>query len=382
VTYANLDGWDPSAGAVDTNPSPVTHVMDRWVRSRLHSTIATVTDALEGFDALRGAQALESFIDDLSNWYVRRSRARFWNSDSSAAANAVLHECLTTVALLLAPYCPFITDEMYRNLTGEPSVHLADWPEPSHDAIDGLLETEMATARALTSLGRAARTDAKIKVRQPLSKALVLVPGAAPISDDVAREIADELNVKAIEAISSLAGLLDYVAVPNFKTLGPRVGKLMPEVKSALAVADGTLVQRAFDRGENFELVVGDERIMIGPDDVELRATRHEELVLAEDGGYAVALDLTIDDTLRREGQARELVRALNDHRKAIGLEIADRVSLTLVAAGEMARVAREFGDRIAADVLATQYAVKDDEPTGELLVIDGTEVGVTMNRI
>lgn len=378
VTYANLDHWEPG----DSDPRDSEHVLDRWVRSRLHSTIIEVTDALEGFDALRGAQALESLVDDLSNWFVRRSRPRVWNSDTSAQANAALHECLTTISLLLAPYCPFTADVMYRNLTGAQSVHLADWPEPQRDAIDVLLEQEMATARTLTSLGRAARTDAKIKVRQPLARALVFAPGAAPISEAVAREIADELNVKHIEAISSLEGLLDYAIVPNFKVLGPRVGRLMPKVKAALEAVNGDLVRRAFDRGEDFEITVEGTGLSIGPDDVELRATRHGELALAEEGGYAVALDLTVDEDLRREGLARELVRALNEHRKAIGLEIADRISLTLVAGGEMARVAREYDERIAADVLATHLAVKDDEPTGELLMIDGHEVGVRMQRV
>ncbi len=179
VTYANLDGWAPGLAGT---PAPV-HVLDRWVRSRLHSTVEAVTDALEAFDALRGAQAIERFVDDLSNWYVRRSRPRFWQAND-AAAHATLYEALTTVARLLAPFTPFVADELHRNLAGAnadgtvASVHLTDWPVADADARDDALEAEMERARTIVSLGLAARNESKLKVRQPLRRALVLVPDA------------------------------------------------------------------------------------------------------------------------------------------------------------------------------------------------------------
>jgi len=376
VTYANLDSFDP-AHAIRSD-----HVLDQWVQSRLHGTMRDVTDSLENFDSLRAAQALESFVDDLSNWYVRRSRTRFWNSEQSAAALSTLHECLVAVSLMLAPFCPFISDEIYRNLTGHDSVHLADWPVYDDLAIDPMLEAQMATARTLTSLGRAARTEAKVKVRQPLAKALVLVPSGEGLPEAAAQEIADELNVKALEGITSLEGLLEYSVVPNFKRLGPRVGPKMPAVKAALAALDGGEVRRAFNNGETYPLSIDGEDLQLGPDDVELRATRHAELALAEEGGYAVALDLHVTDELRLEGLARELIRALNDHRKAIGLEIADRIAVKLIADGEAYHAASVHAERIAADVLATSFEVAHDTPVGELLVIDGAEVGVEVAKI
>ncbi len=243
-------------------------------------------------------------VDDLSNWYVRRSRPRFWKS-SDPAAHATLHEALATVSLLLAPLCPFVADELWGNLggTGE-SVHLADWPDADDGAVDPELDTAVATVRQVVTLGRAARTDARLRVRQPLRRALVLLPDATALPDALVAEVADELNVKEVEAIRDLTGLLDYDVVPNFRALGPRVGPLMPRVKAALADADGRTVSDALEAEGVYRLELDGDMIEIGPDDIEVRAVAHEELVLAEEGGYAVALDITLDDDLRREGLA------------------------------------------------------------------------------
>src|SRR4029079_13788591 len=181
--YATLDEWS----ATDP-PAPSTHVLDRWVRSRLHRTIRTVTESLELFDSLSGAQARAEMVDALSNWYVRRSRPRFWKS-SDPAAHATLHECLTTLTTILAPYCPFLADEMFLNLgQTDRSVHLADWPAADTSAIDDELEAEMSVARTLVSLGRKARSDAKIGVRQPLPRAIALLSRDVTLRDDVVHE--------------------------------------------------------------------------------------------------------------------------------------------------------------------------------------------------
>ncbi len=251
VTYATLDGWEPGAGASQGDGD---HVLDRWVRSRMHSTVREVTDALESFDSLRGAQALESFVDDLSNWYVRRSRARFWKA-ADERAHATLHECLRVATLLLAPFCPFLADEIHANLArSTESVHLADWPVADATAVDEALEAEVAAARLLVTLGRAARNEANLKVRQPLRRALVVVPDGQVLTSAIVAEVADELNVKQVEAVSDLEGLLDYTVVPNFRSLGPKVGKLMPAVKAALGAIEGATVRRALDDGGEFTL--------------------------------------------------------------------------------------------------------------------------------
>ena len=360
VTYANIDGWTPETAASTDRAS---HVLDRWARSRLHTTVGDVTAALDGFDALRAAQALAALVDDLSNWYVRRSRARFWK-ESDRAAHATLHECLVTLAKLMAPFCPFVADELYDNLSDDSdSVHLADWPEADPAAIDPELEAVMALARQIVSLGRAARTDSKLRVRQPLRRALVLLPRGTTLPDEVTAEVADELNVKALEPITDLEGLITYEVVPNFAKLGPRAGKHMPGLKQALMAADGAEVRRTLAEDGSYRVEVDGESFEVGPDDVEVRATSHEELALAQEGHAAVALDTVLDDDLRLEGIAREVVRALNDQRKADGFEIADRIRVWLRSEGAGRDALERHGDWIKDDVLAVDYDVA--EPDG-----------------
>ena len=354
VTYANIDGWEPAA------PVEPTHVLDRWITSRLHRTVRTITDALENFDALTGTQALSELVDDLSNWYVRRSRPRFWKA-SDPAAHATLHEVLRVVAQLLAPYCPFVTDEMWRNLARtDESVHLSDWPAYDEALIDDALEAEMALARTLVSLGRAARTDAKLGVRQPLPRAIALLTGGETMRDDVVAEIRDELNIKQFEVVSSLEGLLSYRVIPNFKALGPRVGKQMPRVKELLSSVDGSEVRAAFEGGGTYDLEVDGSTVALSPDDVEIRAEEHEELALAQDGPHAVALDLTLDDELRAEGRAREIIRLVNDQRKTNDYALTDRIAVVLHAPEDAAEAARAHAQWIADEVLATSFEVRD----------------------
>jgi isoleucyl-tRNA synthetase len=376
VTYANIDGWTPSGAA----PNPE-HILDRWVRSRLHRTVRTVTDSLEEFDALAAAQALAELVDDLSNWYVRRSRPRFWKS-SDPAAHATLHEVLTVIAQLLAPLCPFITDELYRNLARtDESVHLTDWPECDTAAIDDELEAEVALARIVVSLGRAARADAKLGVRQPLARAIALLHDREALRPEVVREIADELNVKQFEVVSTLEGLLSYRVVPNFKALGPRLGPTLPRVKALLAEVDGAEVKRAFDDDGRYDLDVDGESVVLEPTDVEIRAEQHEELSLAQDGPHAVALDLTLDDDLRAEGLARETIRTLNDLRKALDFALADRITVRFEAPARIVAAVRRHAEWIAGEVLATGFEVVEGTPEAPNATIDGEPVAAALRR-
>ena len=361
VTYADLDGFQPD-GAV---PRP-THVLDRWVLDELDATVAEVTEALEGFDALGAATVISRFVDDLSNWYVRRSRPRFWKA-SDRAAHATLHHCLTVVSQLLAPFCPFLADELYTTLTGDVSVHLSDWPAVTGTGEHPLREP-MTIARRLVSLGRAARTDAKVKVRQPLPRALLLHPGTV-LDDEVRAEIASELNVKTLEDVDTLSGLMTWTVVPNFRALGPRLGPRVNDVKQALAASDGSALRQQLD--DTGVIEVAGERLTA--EEVEVRAARHEAFALAEEGGLAVALDLDIDDTLRREGLARELVRTLNDLRKEQGFAIADRIDVALEADDELWRAVEAHRDYVAAEILATSL-VRGGTPRHELEV-DGHRV-------
>jgi isoleucyl-tRNA synthetase len=372
TTYADLDGWQPSPGTRQV-PAP-DHVLDRWVLGELDATVVEMTDALEDFDALRAATRLARFVDDLSNWYVRRSRPRFWKA-SDPQAHATLHHALIVTSQLLAPFCPFLADEIYVHLTGEPSVHLSDWPGPS-GAADPELSAHMAAARRLVALGRAARTDAKVKVRQPLTRALVLHPGVS-LAADVVREIAGELNVKHVDDVDTLSGLMSWTVVPNFRALGPRLGPRVNEVKQALAEADGSALQARLE-ADGFIEVAGER---LEPGDVEVRAVRHEAYALAEEGGWAVALDLEIDDALRREGLARETVRSFNDLRKEIGLAVSDRIRLAVSADDAVTAALTAHGDDVAAEVLAVDLTVGDVGADAHDLTIDGHPVRVAIAR-
>lgn len=374
VTYANLDGWEPGPQIART------HVLDRWIRSRLYTTIQQVTNSLADFDAYGGAQALEQFVNDLSNWYVRRSRPRFWKS-SDSVAHATLYECLTNVALLLAPFCPFAADEIYRNLTGADSVHLADWPEADDTAIDSSLEEEMSEARQIVSLGRSARTESKLKVRQPLRRAIALTN--MDFSSEVEQEITDELNVKQFERVTDLEGLLDYTVVPNFRVLGPKAGPRLPAIKAALQDVDGADVRQQFDVSGKFTLELpGGSTVELEPDDLEVRARSHEEFALAQDGTHAVALDTAVDEALHREGLAREFVRALNDYRKAIGLQISDRINVQIAADAMAQEAAKEHADYIAAEILAESFEIQDELENAETLEVEGNLVSVKVTKV
>ena len=237
----------------------------------------------------------------------------------------------------------------------------------------------MAAARRLVALGRAARTDAKVKVRQPLPRALLLHPGVT-LGDDVVGEIASELNVKVIDDVDTLSGLMSWTVVPNFRALGPRLGPAVNEVKAALAAADGSALQAQLE-ADGFIEVAGER---LTADDVEVRAARHEAFALAEEGGWAVALDLELDDDLRREGLAREVVRSLNDLRKDIGLAVSDRVAVTVVAEGPVGESVSRHRDYVAAEILAVELAVEPPDAGSAAdgaheLTIDGHPVRVTI---
>ena len=358
------------------------HVLDRWITSRVHRAVRTATDALERFDALAATQALTDLVDDLSNWYVRRSRPRFWKS-SDPAAHATLHQALLTLSQLLAPFCPFVADELYRNLAStDTSVHLGDWPAFDAAAIDDELEAEMGLARTLVSLGRAARADARIGVRQPLPRAIALLTAGEHLRDDVAQEVKDELNVKQLEVVDSLEGLLSYRVVPNFRALGPRLGKLAPRVKTLLENVDGGEVRRAFDEYGSYTLEVDGEEVKLEPGDVEIRAEQHADLTLAQDGPHAIALDLTLDDELRAEGIAREIIRVINDGRKTSGFALADRIAVELRAPARIADAARRHAEWIKAEVLATAFEVSEATLEGAPgATIDGEPAWLDLRR-
>ena len=285
---------------------------------------------MDDYDATAAGRAIQAFVDDLSNWYVRRSRRRFWDGDP--AAFATLHHCLVSVVQLLAPFTPFIADEIYRNLDpdGEVSVHLCDYPDTDRARLrDVALEDAMEVAREAVRLGLAARGQSKIKLRQPLHAAAIVATGrereAIERLADIVRE---ELNVKELRFVSAADELGELEVKPNYRALGPRFGKQMPLVADAVAGLDPTHVAAALRDGRTVGVMIDGHDHELGAEDLQIAMQPLEGYQLEREGSHAVALELALDDELRREGLAREVVHAVQAARKAAGLDVSDRIAL------------------------------------------------------
>jgi isoleucyl-tRNA synthetase len=370
--YASLNEFDPADPEV---PAPSERSeMDRWILSRLESAASTVTASLDGYEPFEATKPLRSLVDELSNWYVRRCRRRFWRTDSDAprsdslAAQATLLEVLQRVAVMLAPFCPLVTDYMHRELHGTSegdSVHFADWPSVDTSLIDGELEASMETARRLSTLGRAARAEAGVKVRQPLRRAVVYLAESTPRPP--AGVVEDELNVDEIDYSSSMSDVLTFELVPNFKVLGPRLGESVKDLRAALAALDAAAAATELDSGGTVRVVVGAESVDLGPDELELRVRAQSGFAVGRNGSEVVALDLALDEALVRRGLARDLVRQIQDLRKMIGLDVSDRISLHLTGVEDLA----EHLDEVAREVLAVKLSIEPGEGEGHVLEFD-----------
>ncbi len=373
-TYAFSTLYEPDAARAD---APRTD-LDRWILSRLSATIETVTERLDAYDATTAGRAITAFVDDLSNWYVRRSRRRFWDGDG--AAHDTLRHCLVTTSKLLAPFIPFVADEIYDNLDGsEPSVHVTDWPMP--EPRDTSLETAMVIARETVRLGLAARGAAKLKVRQPLHEAVVVAAG--PEREAIERlvdVVRDELNVKALRFVSETSELGSYTLKPNYRTLGPRFGKAMVQVAAAVAALDGARVAEALRDGRHVGITIDGRDHPLGPDDVQLVMAPLEGYQLEREGSHAVALELKLDDGLRREGLAREVVHAVQSTRRDAGLDITDRIVLRLSGDEELLAAARAHERYLAGEVLAVGVHF-DANGTGAVARIEGRELLISVAR-
>jgi isoleucyl-tRNA synthetase len=368
VLYANAaaasgDVWT-AARAAQAPPPASRPVLDRWLLSELHALVRDVTMALEGFDSATAGRRIAAFIDDMSNWYVRRSRRRFWEGPGTpdgAAAFATLHECLETLTRLMAPVTPFLTDYVWgvlRSADSPSSVHLASWPVADTGLIDSRLSEQMALARRLVELGRSARAAAVVRVRQPLARALIGAPGFADLPADVRAQVADELNVHELDTLATVGeDLVDYTVKPNFRALGGRFGKGTPAVAKAIQAADAaTLAAELRSRGKT-SVVVDGAPVSLGPDDVIVTQVPHTGWAVASGAGETVALEIAITPELRREGLAREAVRLVQDARKGDGLDVSDRISLRWSTADpELAAALTEHGGLISGEVLATDY--------------------------
>jgi isoleucyl-tRNA synthetase len=385
ATYANASDFDPSAGDVPVGDRPA---LDRWALSQLARTVGTARERLEAYDATGAGRRIANFVEDLSNWYVRRARRRFWDpegaaSDDSRAAFLTLHECLTTLARLLAPFTPFVAEELWRNLAANrdgahDSVHLTDYPEGDPARIDAALDEAMTTARQIVELGRRIRTETRVKVRQPLLEAVVHLPDDPTPLRPLLPLIADELNVKTVLFAESAERFGRWRAKPNFRALGPRLGPRVKDLAATLAADDGSLAA-ALAGGETLR-VAG---IDLAPSDVELAQETIEGWGVASETGITVALELDLTADLRREGVAREIVRMVQDARKAAGLDVSDRIALGIRADRELEEALTAFADYVAAETLATELLRTEvpDATYRHEVEVEGSTVTVTLRR-
>lgn len=378
VTYANIAKFDPASAP----PLEARQELDRWIRSELHSTIRKVTDALDDYEPQEAARPIAELIDELSNWYIRRSRRRFWKSDDSADTQAALHtlyECLSTLSRLLAPFTPFLAEALYRNLVAEhlpnvpSSVHLADWPEIDPTAIDEKLSSDFKAVQRLVSLGRAARSKAGIKVRQPLAST-VLIPRSAAEREALGRhteQIADELNVKAVQIADEPGDRVKYSVLPNLPVLGPIYGRELPQIRAAVKELNAATTAAEMRAGQPVN--AGD--FIIEPGGLIIDVAPTEGWSVAEDSGYIALVATELTPELAAEGFARDIVRRLQELRRAAELEISDRIHVRFAGDDTVAAVFMAHNRYISEETLALSIeSLASDTPENATSVESSVE--------
>jgi isoleucyl-tRNA synthetase len=382
VLYANAEDLGP----LDFRGAPeAANDLDRWALSRLQATTATVRERMDEFDCTSAGRAIAEYVEELSNWYVRLSRRRFWDGDR--ATFATLRHCLLETAALLAPFVPFLADEIHLNLAGgtlaqtgdlHESVHLRDYPAADPTLADPDLERAMEAVRLTVELGRAARAQAKAKVRQPLRRAVIVANDAEREAIEARADLVTaELNVKELDFVSDEGELVRYTAKPNYRALGPRFGKRMPLAAAAIAALDAGHVAAVMAAGGEVGINVEGHEHTLGPDEITLALQPLDGYEVEAEAGHAVALQLELDDELRQEGLAREIVHAVQIARKEAGLEITDRIALSLGGDEELLAAARAHETYLAGEVLAT--SVFYDANEGAAAMIDGRELTISV---
>jgi isoleucyl-tRNA synthetase len=388
VTYARLDEWKPEPGGM--NVAEVQNELDRWLLSELNTLTRDVTASLDTYDVLGATRPIQNFVDTLSKWYLRRSRRRFWKSESDAdkeTAYATLYTALTTISKLLAPTMPFLAEELYQNLVtsvdkeAPESVHLADWPVYDKTSIDETLNSDMRLVMRLASLGHSARNQAAIKVRQPLAEAAFSVRSQKEVQalEKYAELLSDELNVKKVSALSSAGEAVSYSLNPLPKQLGQKYQSKFPEVRKAILAMDAQESAQALLNGEAIKVTVDKEDLEILPDEIEVRAEARSGLEVASEGAYLAALKTDLTPELVREGLAREFVRRVQDLRKQADFDIADRIYTYISASENLAQAIEEHRDYIMGETLTLEMRSGDPLPeasTGEF-EFDGEQAKV-----
>ncbi|MEX1104081.1 MAG: DUF5915 domain-containing protein, partial [Dehalococcoidia bacterium] len=387
VSYANIDRADPRRA-----PSGAVPEIDRWLLSELNALILKVTEELDDYEPTNAARAIDAFVDDLSNWYVRRSRRRFWrgvsaNDEDKQSAYHTLYTALVTLSKLLAPFTPFIAEEMYQNLVrsldpdAPMSVHLVMWPEPDRGRIDESLNAETQLVKRISSLGRAARAKAQIKVRQPVAEVVVKTRTAEESAALRKNEqlVLEELNAKSLRVIEDETAIVSYDVKPNLPVLGRKYGSSVAAIREGLAALPPADVAEAVRRGRNLS-VAGHE---LEPEDILLQAKDTQGYAAAQEAGYTAAVSTVITPELADEGLGREIVRRLQDMRREAGFELADRITTWYLGDGDVARVFGSHGDYIRGETLSTEIVAGEPPSDAHRAEqdLEGTKVVLAVRR-
>ena len=390
ILYARIDDVDIK------NDIPIVDrpEIDRWVLALLNKTIRNCTEALDNFDAKSAGEEIELFVNQLSNWYVRRNRRRFWKStdpEDKDAAYLTLYECLNGVHRLMAPFMPFIAEHVYQNLVrnidqdAAISVHMNSWPEANPVCDDDALLYDISVIQKVVELARAARGQSGVRTRQPLSKMLVHPPSdrARKAIEDHKEQVLEELNVKQLEFIDRETGLVNYRIKPNLPRLGKQYGKLLPRIKKILDTEDANEMAAKVDRGEEILIEVGGESIILVREDLLIETTSAEGYACGKEGGYLIALDTSLTAALVREGIARELIRTVQEGRKKAGLDVSDRIVLGIFGSEAIEEVLTEYQSYLMSETLATHWTVGQDSPLWqEERSLDNDQWTIEISRI
>ncbi|MGH7811712.1 MAG: DUF5915 domain-containing protein, partial [Candidatus Binatia bacterium] len=362
VTYANLD-----KPTVTTMPI-ATSDLDRWLLSELNALVRDVTEAYEKYDVPNATRPIEGFVEKLSTWYLRRSRRRFWKSESDSdkqAAYSTLYTALVTTAKLLAPAMPFLADELYQNLVrsvddaAPESVHLTKWPQVLPEMIDESLNRDMALVMRLVSLGHSARQKANRKVRQPLAEVAFSLGNVSERKavETYADLFMDELNVKHVRLLDTATEAVSHTVKPLPKQLGQKYGNKFPAIQKAILAMDAEEAAHTLLEGKSLKVQVDGEAYDVLPEEVEVKALAKEGFAVAEEGAYVAALVTELTPALAQEGLAREFVRRVQDLRKSAGLDVADRIELFVEASAGLRSAIEAHEDYIRAETLAANLA-------------------------
>lgn len=358
--YAGIDDFTPEGKQVTAG---VDSPLDRWIKSRLNRTTQAVTDALDNYEVVKATRSIQEYVDDLSNWYIRCSRDRFWSEGSSKdkqQAYLTLYQSLMDLSKLLAPFVPFMSESIYRNLSvnGPNSVHLCDWPAADQSQVDERLETRMATAREITGLGRRARNQADIKVRQPLSTIVIETTSRTPsLSDEIISLIGEELNVKQVQLVSDSSEYYEPVVAPDFSQIGPKFGELAQSVGDEVKQTDGVDLLEEIDNNQA-SLTVDDQQVSITREDLQVDYAPRERFVEEHQNGITVLLDTSMSKELREEGYVREFIRRIQQLRKEAGYHVTDRIKLYCLCDKELESAVDNFKNYLKSETLSREVVV------------------------